>query len=59
MARIDDKHAIEDVILRALRRMDGFVRVDDHDVGLAWFEGRIDVGRIADDVTEEVNKWQR
>ena len=59
MTTIEDKHAIEDVILRELRRMDGFIRVDDVDVGLAWFEGRIDVGRIADALTEEVTKWRR
>lgn len=49
-------YEIEDVILAQLRRMAGFVRVDDIDVGLVHFNGIINVGRIAEAIWEERNK---
>lgn len=42
-----DIYQIEDLILKELRRMSGFQRVDDSDVNLVHFKGIINVGRLA------------
>jgi hypothetical protein len=52
-----DSYVVEDIILEELRRMAGFQRVDDVDVGLIHFSGIIDLGRLAERLCERRDEW--
>jgi hypothetical protein len=51
-----DKYEVEDVIRSELRKMPGFLSNDPSDGGTLWFDGKIDVGRIAERLMTDV-EW--
>lgn len=51
-----DKYKIEDALIAELQRMTGFIQVDDTDVGLVHFRGLLDVGRLAENLAEYLDK---